>query len=247
MAADEHTVQDLADLTERWSLAAQAYLDGDLPRYAALANHAPDFTLTPPLGGDPREGFDGSDQAVESTAKTFRGETRASRSSRRTPRVISRSWSPPSDSMALSSTYRARSGRCASPSSSAGTVTSGSCCTGTPTRSLAPSPSSSLRRLREESMPRAEIHPLGCTADDPPPNRLRYRSNVAESRIKTRCLPVVGDNGCSGMFSAGVVRVHDQRAGARHSGRSAAGTGPRLCLFNWQAPRGSDAPQETEE
>ena len=73
MAADEHTVQDLADLTERWSLAAQAYLDGDLPRYAALANHAPDFTLTPPLGGDPREGFDGSDQAVESTAKTFRG------------------------------------------------------------------------------------------------------------------------------------------------------------------------------
>ena len=59
----DRTDRDLAELTERWSDAAQAYLDGDLPRYAALANHAPDFTLTPPLGGDPRDGFDGSDQA----------------------------------------------------------------------------------------------------------------------------------------------------------------------------------------
>ena len=73
MTTDDHTVQDLSDLTELWSVAAQAYLDGDLPRYAALANHAPDYTLTPPIGGDPREGFDGSDQAVEWTAKTFRG------------------------------------------------------------------------------------------------------------------------------------------------------------------------------
>ena len=54
-------------------MAAQAYLDGDLPRYAALADHAPDFTLTPPYGGVPRHGFDGSEQAVERTASTFRG------------------------------------------------------------------------------------------------------------------------------------------------------------------------------
>jgi ketosteroid isomerase-like protein len=73
MATDDRTAQDIADLTELWSAAAQAYLDGDLPRYADLANHAPDFTLTPPYGGDPRQGFDGSDEAVERTANTFRG------------------------------------------------------------------------------------------------------------------------------------------------------------------------------
>ena len=40
MAADDRTDRDITDLTEMWSLAAQAYLDGDLPRYATLANHA---------------------------------------------------------------------------------------------------------------------------------------------------------------------------------------------------------------
>jgi len=73
MATDERAVHDMAELTELWSVAAQAYLDGDLPRYAALANHAPDYTLIPPNGGDPRKGFDASAQAVEWTAKTFRG------------------------------------------------------------------------------------------------------------------------------------------------------------------------------
>lgn len=73
MAPDDRTDHDVADLTELWAVAAQAYLDGDLPGYAALADHAPDFTLTPPYGGDPRHGFDGSEQAVERTASTFRG------------------------------------------------------------------------------------------------------------------------------------------------------------------------------
>jgi ketosteroid isomerase-like protein len=73
MATEERRDQDLAGLTELWSVAAQAYMDGDLANYAALANHASDYTLTPPNGGDPREGFDGSDQAVEWTANTFRG------------------------------------------------------------------------------------------------------------------------------------------------------------------------------
>jgi ketosteroid isomerase-like protein len=73
MATDDRTAHDIADLTELWSAAARAYLDVDLRRYADLANHAPDFTLTPPYGGDPRQGFDGSDEAVERTANTFRG------------------------------------------------------------------------------------------------------------------------------------------------------------------------------
>jgi ketosteroid isomerase-like protein len=65
--------EPIAELIERWSRAAQAYLNGDLPTYAALANHGSDYTLLPPYGGDPRRGFDGSDAAVESAARTFRG------------------------------------------------------------------------------------------------------------------------------------------------------------------------------
>jgi ketosteroid isomerase-like protein len=61
------------ELVDHWSTAAQAYLDGDLRTYARLAHHAPDYTLTPPNGGDPRHGFDGSDDAVAWTARTFRG------------------------------------------------------------------------------------------------------------------------------------------------------------------------------
>ena len=69
----EITQQDLTDLIERWSRAAQHYMDGDLRAYAALARHAEDYTLLPPNGGDARSGFDGSDEAAEWTARTFRG------------------------------------------------------------------------------------------------------------------------------------------------------------------------------
>ena len=158
MATDDRTDRDIAALTELWSVAAQAYLDGDLPRYAALANHAPDFTLTPPYGGNPRHGFDGSDQAVERTANTFRGgdvdlEVHASYASDGLAVLV--------DSTGLSATCPARSGHSASPWSSAGPATAGSWCTGTPTHSPAPSPTSSSRRSREESMPRDEIHLSG--------------------------------------------------------------------------------------
>ena len=67
------TPEPLGDLKQLWAVAAQAYLDGDLRRYAALAKHSSDYTLTPPNGGDPRRGFDGSDAAVDWTARTFRG------------------------------------------------------------------------------------------------------------------------------------------------------------------------------
>ena len=67
------TSEPLAELIDRWSTAAQVYLNGDLRTYAELANHAPDFVLTPPYGGNPRQGFDGSEDAVEWTARTFRG------------------------------------------------------------------------------------------------------------------------------------------------------------------------------
>ena len=73
MTSSEITEQDIAALIARWSEAAQLYIDGDLRAYAAVARHAEDYTLLPPHGGDARSGFDGSDEAVEWTARTFRG------------------------------------------------------------------------------------------------------------------------------------------------------------------------------
>jgi ketosteroid isomerase-like protein len=73
MTSSEITEQDIAALIARWSEAAQLYIDGDLRAYAAIAMHAEDYTLLPPNGGDTRSGFDGSDEAVEWTARTFRG------------------------------------------------------------------------------------------------------------------------------------------------------------------------------
>ena len=73
MTSTEITEQDIAALIARWSEAAQLYMDGDLRNYAAIARHAEDYTLLPPNGGDARSGFDSSDDAVEWTARTFRG------------------------------------------------------------------------------------------------------------------------------------------------------------------------------
>ena len=61
------------ELTDLWSVAARAYMNGDLRQYAELIDHAPDYLLMPPYGGDPRPGFDASDEAVEWTARMFRG------------------------------------------------------------------------------------------------------------------------------------------------------------------------------
>jgi ketosteroid isomerase-like protein len=73
MTSTEITEHDIAALIARWSEAAQLYIDGDLRAYAAIARHAEDYTLLPPNGGDARSGFDGSDDAVDWTARTFRG------------------------------------------------------------------------------------------------------------------------------------------------------------------------------
>ena len=72
MASDEISEQDITALIARWSEAAQLIMNGDLRAYAAIARHAEDYTLLPPNGGDARSGFDGSDDAVEWWARTFR-------------------------------------------------------------------------------------------------------------------------------------------------------------------------------
>jgi ketosteroid isomerase-like protein len=70
---DEDSREGVAELVDLWSAAAQAYMNGDLPTYAGLARHGEDYTLMPPNGGDPRRGFDGSDEAAAWTARTFLG------------------------------------------------------------------------------------------------------------------------------------------------------------------------------
>ena len=72
MTSTEISEQDITALIARWAEAAQLIMNGDLPAYAAIARHAEDFTLLPPNGGDARSGFDGSDDAVEWWARTFR-------------------------------------------------------------------------------------------------------------------------------------------------------------------------------
>ena len=68
-AADE----ELAALVQRVAEAAQALISGDLEGYAARIDHAPDYTLMSPYGGDPARGFDDSADALAALAKFFRG------------------------------------------------------------------------------------------------------------------------------------------------------------------------------
>ena len=67
------TDEDLAALVQRVAQAAQALISGDTRGYAALIEHADDYTLMSPYGGDPVRGFDDSDAALDALAQFFRG------------------------------------------------------------------------------------------------------------------------------------------------------------------------------
>ena len=71
------TDQELTDLVERTAEAASALIRGDVRRYLTLIRHADDYTLMAPSGGEPRRGFDDSDQAVDALAGYFRGSGEA--------------------------------------------------------------------------------------------------------------------------------------------------------------------------
>lgn len=73
MAQDEITEQDVAQLIERTAGAASALIRGDIPAYLTLFVHSEDYTLMPPTGGEPRRGFDSSEQALEALAQYFQG------------------------------------------------------------------------------------------------------------------------------------------------------------------------------
>jgi ketosteroid isomerase-like protein len=65
--------QDVAALIERMAEAAAAFIQGDMRRYAQLMRHGDDFTLMAPSGGEPRRGFDGSDEALDALSGYFHG------------------------------------------------------------------------------------------------------------------------------------------------------------------------------
>ena len=67
------TDDDLGKLVERVRAATAALMQGDVRRYFALVNQAPDYTLMPPTGGPTRHGPDSSPASVEALEEFFAG------------------------------------------------------------------------------------------------------------------------------------------------------------------------------
>ena len=73
MTTEEVTDQEVADLIDRTIDAASAFINGNMRRYVELIQHADDYTLMAPFGGEPRRGFDDSDEALDATGRYFKG------------------------------------------------------------------------------------------------------------------------------------------------------------------------------
>ena len=73
MTHPDVTNDDLGNLVERVREATGALIQGDVRRYFALVNEAPDFTLMPPTGGATRHGPDSSPASVEALEQFFAG------------------------------------------------------------------------------------------------------------------------------------------------------------------------------
>jgi ketosteroid isomerase-like protein len=65
------TEEEVAGLVRLMADAASAFISGDMRTYAALMRHADDFTLMAPSGGEPRRGFDESDEALDALSRYF--------------------------------------------------------------------------------------------------------------------------------------------------------------------------------
>jgi ketosteroid isomerase-like protein len=72
VAGRDPTEEELESLTGLMGEAASAIIRGDLRRYAELMRHDGDFTLIAPTGGEPRRGFDDSDEALAALSRYFR-------------------------------------------------------------------------------------------------------------------------------------------------------------------------------
>jgi ketosteroid isomerase-like protein len=73
MKQPDITDDDLGELVERVRQATEALMQGDVRRYFALVNEAPDYTLMPPTGGATRHGPDSSPASVKALEEFFAG------------------------------------------------------------------------------------------------------------------------------------------------------------------------------
>ena len=64
---------ELDELIRRNAEAASALIGGDVRGYLALIEHADDYTLMPPYGGETVRGFEGSPEAIEGMERFFQG------------------------------------------------------------------------------------------------------------------------------------------------------------------------------
>jgi ketosteroid isomerase-like protein len=65
------TQQDLDALVARMAEAADAYIRGDVHHYVALFDHADDYTLMPPYGGETGHGFTWTEEGAAETSRFF--------------------------------------------------------------------------------------------------------------------------------------------------------------------------------
>jgi ketosteroid isomerase-like protein len=73
MSQQSVTEEELAELIQRTTEAAKAYIRGDMRTYFALMRHGDDYTLMSPFGGEPERGFDTSPDRLEALERFFQG------------------------------------------------------------------------------------------------------------------------------------------------------------------------------
>ena len=73
MAEDRVTDAQLDELTELMGAAASAYIGGQMRRYFDLMNHADDFTLMGPFGGETSRESMASEERIAELEDLFKG------------------------------------------------------------------------------------------------------------------------------------------------------------------------------
>ncbi len=73
MAEEQLTQSDVDELVELMGEAASAYIGGDIRHYFELMQHADDFTLMDPFGGDTSRESGASEARIAALEEMFRG------------------------------------------------------------------------------------------------------------------------------------------------------------------------------
>ena len=71
MAHENVTDEELAELIQRTTEAAKAYIRGDMRTYFTLIRHGDDNTLMSPFGGEPTRGLEISPERLEALERYF--------------------------------------------------------------------------------------------------------------------------------------------------------------------------------